>query len=80
MVGDDIIQVVQDFLRSGKLLKEVNSTAITLIIESKCPTNVGDFRPISRCNMLYKCIKKVLRNILPDIINENKEGLCIAGI
>lgn len=80
MVGDDIIQVVQDFLRSGKLLKEVNSTAITLIIESKCPTNVGDFRTISCCNVLYKCIKKVLRNILPDIINENKEGLCIAGI
>lgn len=39
---------------------------------------MGDFRPISYCNVLYKCITKVLSNrlrgILPDIIDENRGG------
>lgn len=75
---EDVISAVLDFFNTEKLLKEVNSTTITLIPKSKCPTNVSEFRPISCCNVLYKCITKVLSyrlgRILRDIIDENQGG------
>ncbi|XP_048502707.1 uncharacterized protein LOC125498526 [Beta vulgaris subsp. vulgaris] len=40
IVEEDVIHVVLDFFTSGKLLKEVNSTSITLIPKNKCPTHV----------------------------------------
>lgn len=35
-----VIEVVLDFFRSDRLLKEVNNTTNTLIPKSKCPNNV----------------------------------------
>lgn len=71
MVGPDITVVVFDFFTHKKLLKEINSTVITLIPKIKCPSSVTDFRPISCCNTLYKMITKLicrrLRAIFPDI-------------
>lgn len=66
------------FFKEGKLLKELIVTTITLISKIKYPDNVGD-RPISCCNVLHKCIRNVLANnrlreVLPDIINENQGG------
>lgn len=76
--GDDVVTAVQDVLQSGKLLKELNHTIVTLIPKTKCHKNVSEFRPISCCNTLYKCITKVLSNrigqILPDLIHENQGG------
>lgn len=78
IVQEDVISAVLDFFNTGKLLKEVNSTTITLIPKSKCPSNVSEFIPISCCNVLYKCITKVLSNrlsrVLLDIIDENQGG------
>lgn len=65
-----------DFFQQGRLLNEVNSTTITLIPKLLCPNNVGDYRPIACCNVIYKCITKVICNrltdVLPDIIMENQ--------
>ena len=71
IVGSDIIDAVVDFFHTGRLLKEVNSASITLIPKISCPSHVGEYRPISCCNVIYKCITKVLcnrlRDVLPDI-------------
>lgn len=76
IIGNDIIHVVKDFFLNGKLLKETNNTLITLIPKVKCPNNVSEFRPITCCNVVYKCITKVIcakmRDILPVIIVENQ--------
>ena len=78
IVGDDVVSAVLDVLQQGRLLKELNHTVITLIPKTKCPKNVSEFRPISCCNTLYKCITKVicsrLRQVLPDLIIENQGG------
>ncbi|XP_056690351.1 uncharacterized protein [Spinacia oleracea] len=78
IVGEDVVAAVLDVLQHGKLLKEINHTAITLIPKTKCPKNVSEFRPISCCNTLYKCVTKVLcgrlRQVLPDLILENQGG------
>jgi hypothetical protein len=54
------------------LLKCVNATKIFLVLKVETPTTMNDFRPISCCNMMYKCISKVIMNrskgIFPEVI------------
>jgi hypothetical protein len=60
---------------SSSLLKEVNSTIITLVPKVHNPSTITEFRPIACCNVLYKCITKILanrlRNCLSDLISSN---------
>nr|XP_043639247.1 uncharacterized protein LOC122610317 [Erigeron canadensis] len=55
IVGKDVLLAVHDFFNKGKLLKELNHTIIALV-----PSSITDYRPISCCNVLYKCISKIL--------------------
>ena len=56
------------------MLKEWNNTAITLVPKIECPNTIRDFRPISCCNVSYKCITKILATrmqlVLPALINQ----------
>ncbi|XP_074293397.1 uncharacterized protein LOC141620421 [Silene latifolia] len=80
--GDEVCEAVLDFFKTGKLLKQVNSTILTLIHKCTMPTHVTQFRPIACCNVLYKCISKILctrlAGVLPDIISLN-QGRFIKG-
>lgn len=53
IVGDEVSEVVLDFLKNGKLLKQLNATLISLIPTMPNPMNDGQFRPISCCNTIY---------------------------
>ncbi|XP_048491432.1 uncharacterized protein LOC125492761 [Beta vulgaris subsp. vulgaris] len=81
-VGWDVLAAVQDFFRSGRMLKEINVTSITLIPMTSCPASVGDFRTIACCSVLYKTITKLicsrLSRVLPDIVSQ-KQGAFITG-
>ena len=48
---------ISSFFNSAMLLKEVNSTTITLIPKVPNPSYISDYRPIACCNVIYKCIK-----------------------
>ncbi|GJU18554.1 hypothetical protein Tco_1146520 [Tanacetum coccineum] len=78
MVGGDITYVVRDFFSKGKLLKELNHTIISLIPKVTTPTRINDYRPISCCNVLYKCISKIIANRvkegLGDIVSINQSA------
>ncbi|GKC93943.1 hypothetical protein Tco_1159385 [Tanacetum coccineum] len=62
IVGNDVIKVVKEFFINGKLLKELNHTIIALIPKVHIPSLVNDYRPISCCNVLFKCISKIIAN------------------
>nr|GEY27353.1 sodium/hydrogen exchanger 6 [Tanacetum cinerariifolium] len=76
VVGGDITCAVRDFFSNGKLLKELNHTIISLIPKVTIPARINDYRPISCCNVLYKCISKIIANRvkegLGDIVNINQ--------
>ncbi|KAL8091842.1 hypothetical protein AgCh_034194 [Apium graveolens] len=62
IIGEDVCGDVLDFFRTGKLLKEVNATFIALIPKSDHPIVVREYKPIALCNVLYKCITKIIAN------------------
>lgn len=84
LVGNDICDVVLDFLNYGHLPADLNYTHVALIPKTNNPTKMTDLRPISLCNVSYKLISKVLANrlklILPDIIDENQSAFVLGRL
>ncbi|GJU16781.1 sodium/hydrogen exchanger 6 [Tanacetum coccineum] len=78
VVGGDITCAIRDFFSNGKLLKELNHTIISLIPKVTTPARINDYMPISCCNVLYKCISKIIANRvkegLGDIVSINQSA------
>ncbi|KAL9241284.1 hypothetical protein vseg_015413 [Gypsophila vaccaria] len=76
VIGRDVLQAVRSFFLNGKLLQQVNNTTLVLIPKVDSPVDVKDFRPIACCNVIYKCISKLLcaklTEVLPGIISESQ--------
>ncbi len=62
IVDNDLTIAVLDFLNTGKMLGSINFTHIALIPQVKSVESMGQLRPISLCNVVYKIISKVLVN------------------
>ncbi|GJX59010.1 RNA-directed DNA polymerase, eukaryota, reverse transcriptase zinc-binding domain protein [Tanacetum coccineum] len=78
IMGDDVCLVVQEFFNNGKLLGEVNATSISLIPKLETPSKISDFRLIACCNVIYKCISKILTNRIKKALCEVISHLCFA--
>src|SRR5436190_4850978 len=68
IIGKDVIDSIQHFFSTGKLLASVNHTSLSLIPKISKPITFSDFRPISCCNSMYKFISKCLSNRLRKVI------------
>lgn len=64
LMNHEVVDLVQDFFVNGSIPQFLNETHIALIPKVNSPEEVGQFRPISCCNYLYKIISKVLANRL----------------
>jgi hypothetical protein len=56
LVGNDLLEMVEETRTLGKIIRGINSTFIALIPKSNKPTTFNDYRPISVCNLIYKVI------------------------
>lgn len=78
VVGEEVCQAVKEFFHNGKLLKEISATVLALVPKIPSPKNVADYRPIACCNVIYKCISKILVNRVKDsldiLVNENQSA------
>lgn len=59
-----------EFFPNGRLLGGWNASAVTLIPKIQVPNTMRDFRPVSCCNVVYKCIAKVLVGRLKPVLND----------
>ena len=64
IVGEDIIAFVKSWWNGERSIETLNKTCIVLIPKCAQPKQMGDFRPISLCNVLYKIISKMMANRL----------------
>ena len=73
IVGSDVVEAVESFFNSGCMLREINCTIIALVPKVPNPESMHDYRPISCCNTIYKCISKIIatriKQCLPEIIS-----------
>ncbi|XP_074290703.1 uncharacterized protein LOC141617408 [Silene latifolia] len=74
VIGEDFMEAVRSYFRTGKLLKQANVTVLTLIPKKSVVTTVRDFRPIACCTVLYKTISKILvtrmKPYLPHLVGQ----------
>ncbi|KAL0302257.1 UNVERIFIED_CONTAM: hypothetical protein Scaly_3037800, partial [Sesamum calycinum] len=69
VVGEEVSRAIIDFFKTGRLLKQLNATLLTLIPKVRTPHSVAEFRPISCCNVVYKVISKILVSRLREILD-----------
>lgn len=76
MWGKKSLMLFWNFFQTGRILKRVNATIITLVPKKKNLDTMGDYRPISCYNIIYKTITKILANRLllglDNIISSNQ--------
>jgi hypothetical protein len=60
LVGNELLEVVEESRRLGKVSGELNATFIALIPKSDKPDSFDGFRPIALCNLVYKIITKII--------------------
>ena len=59
-MGSSIIRKVKKIFADRKVPKFLNKTHITLIPKSQGPETLGNYRPISLCNTVYKMVTKII--------------------
>lgn len=68
IVGSDVIKTMKDFFLNDRLSPAMNHTNLVLIPKVDNASKVGQFRPISLCNVCYKLISKILTEWLKPIM------------
>ena len=61
LVGDDLLNVVEDYKTRGLVNKSLNATFLTLVPKVNNPLSFGDYKPIALCHLYYKMISKILQ-------------------
>ena len=68
-----MIDEVKQIFRSGRMLEHLNKTLIALIPKIQGPETLGNYKPISLCNTVYKVMTKIivarLRPLLDNLIS-----------
>ncbi|GKE63736.1 putative RNA-directed DNA polymerase, eukaryota, reverse transcriptase zinc-binding domain protein [Tanacetum coccineum] len=70
IMGEDVCNAVNDFFSNRQILQEINHTIIALLPKVSTPSWINDYHPISCCNVIYKCISKIITNQIKDGLDD----------
>jgi hypothetical protein len=74
LCGEEVTKAVLRILSGEDNPELINRTFIVMIPKVASPKEMGQFRPLSLCNVIYKIASKVVANrlklIFPEIISE----------
>jgi ribonuclease HI len=68
-VRDSVTHEVIKVFQNGKMPEYLNSTLIALIPKCSGPETIGQFRPISLCNTVYKMVTKTIVNRIRPLLS-----------
>jgi hypothetical protein len=74
LIGNDIMEAVEESRRSSSMVKSLNSTFIVFIPKADKPSNFGELRPISLCNLAYKIFTKIIVNKIKSFLSKSLSG------
>lgn len=75
LVGTNLLSLVREALREGKIDPDLNRTLIVLIPKVQGPERISQFRPISLCMLPLKIITKLLVDRLrPRLISKSQSS------
>ena len=74
----DLQATLEESRESGSMLRNYNTTNITLILKVKNPRKFLDLRPISLCNIVYRIFTQAiysrLQKVLKKIVSSEQVG------
>ena len=68
LIGDMACDTIQLFFQTSHMPSHFGQTKMILLPEVPNPPQAKDFRPISCCIVIYKCIAKLLYNKLKEVL------------
>jgi hypothetical protein len=69
VVGDDLLELVEDTRVRGRVRGSLNTTFLALIPKENNPQSFDNFRPIALCNLCYKLVSKVIANMIKPVLS-----------
>lgn len=60
MVGSSVIEEIKLIFAEKRIANYINTTHIALIPKIQGPVMLGNYRPISLCNTVYKVLTKIV--------------------
>ena len=60
IVGNDVVNAILDYFQTSRMIPAFNATSVALIPKCPNPSQIKDYRPISCCTIIYKCITRIL--------------------
>ena len=64
-----MVHMVNDYIITSNLLKELNQTFILLIPKKEDPRHLEDFRTISLYKTIYKVLTKIVANCIKPVLD-----------
>jgi hypothetical protein len=74
LLGDDLLELVEDSRIIGKVQSSLNSMFLALIPKENKLVMFGDYKPITLCNLCYKLIANRVNPILSRALSSEQLG------